>query len=145
MASVDSAAIAARNKANYLNAKAAFNRNDIEACIAFYAPDHQIMSRPTPKGREQIKAFFVTSHQTWPGIQIIVKHAVAEDDWVMGRSEIIATHETAVFGVQPTHKKIESTFWDLHRFDSAGLIAETWNLRDNLAILEQLGVLPALK
>jgi len=145
MTSLDSAAIAGRNKTNYLNAKAAFNRNDIDACVAFYAADHQLMSSPKPKGRDQIKAFFVSSHQTWPDIQIVVEHAVAEGHWVMGRSVTIATHTTVLFGVQPTHKRIESTFWDLHRFDEEGLIVETWNLRDNMAILGQLGLLPALK
>jgi predicted ester cyclase len=70
---------------------------------------------------------------------------VAENDWVMGRSAIIATHTTAVMGVQPTHKRIDATFWDLHRFNDQGLIVETWNLRDNLAIMEQLGLLPGSK
>ena len=145
MTSLDAAAIADRNKTNYLNAKAAFNRNDIDACVAFYAPDHQIMSRPSPKGRDQIKAFFTSTHQAWPGIQIVVQHAVAEENWVMGRSVTTATHTTAVFGVQPTHKVIETTFWDLHRFDEAGLIVETWNLMDSLAIMGQLGLLPGPK
>jgi predicted ester cyclase len=145
MTSLDAVAIAARNKTNYLNAKAAFNRNDIDACVAFYALDHQIMSRPTPKGRDQIKTFFLNSHQTWPGIQLIVEHTVAENNWVMGRSVIVATHSTSVYGVQATQKRIESTFWDLHRFNDDGLIVETWNLRDNLAIMEQLGMLPATK
>ena len=145
MTSLDAAAIADRNKTNYLNAKAAFNRNDIDACVAFYAADHQIKSRPSPKGRDHIKAFFVSRHQAWPGIQIVVEHVVAEGDWVMGRSVTTATHTTAVFGVQPTHKRIESTFWDLHRFDEEGLIVETWNLTDSLAIMEQLGLLAAPK
>ena len=142
MTSLDSAAIADRNKTNYLNAKAAFNRNDIDACVAFYAPDHQIKSRPSPKGRDQIKAFFASTRQAWPDIQIVVEHAVAEESWVMGRSVTTATHTTTVFGVQPTHKVIETTFWDLHRFDEEGLIVETWNLMDSLAIMGQLGLLP---
>jgi predicted ester cyclase len=142
MTSLDSAAIADRNKTNYLNAKAAFNRNDIDACVAFYAPDHQIMSRPSPKGRDQIKAFFTSTHQSWPGIQIVVEHAVAEDNWVMGRSVTTATHTTAVYGVQPTNKRIETTFWDLHRFNEQGLIVETWNLMDSLTIMRELEWLP---
>jgi predicted ester cyclase len=141
----DSTAKAARNKANYLSAKAAFNRNDLDACMAYYSVDHQIMSRPVPRGRDQIKAFLAGSRQTWPDIQLVVEHAIAEDDWVMGRSAVIATHSTKVYGVEPTHKRVESTFWDLHRFDNDGLIVETWNLRDNLTILEQLGLAPALK
>ena len=35
--------IAARNKDNYLKAKAAFNVSDIVGCMQFYSPDHQIM------------------------------------------------------------------------------------------------------
>ncbi len=72
---------------------------------------------------------------------ITVEHAVAEDNRVMGRSVATATHTKAVLGVQPTHKKITATFWDLHLFDENGLIIETWNLMDNLAIMQQIGLL----
>jgi steroid delta-isomerase-like uncharacterized protein len=135
-------AIADRNKSNYVKAKEAFNRKDLDACIAFYALDHQIKSKPTPKGRDEIKTFFAGTHQAWPDIQIVVEHAVAEDDWVMGRSVTTATHTTVVLGVPPTLKRIETTFWDLHRFNEDGLIVETWNLMDSLAIMGQLGLLP---
>jgi predicted ester cyclase len=140
--SLDPAAIVARNKSNYLQAKAAFNRNDIDACVAFYAVNHQIKSRPSATGREQIKAFFSGTHLAWPDIQIVVEQAVAEEDYVMGRSVATATHTTAVFGVQPTLRRIETTFWDLHRFDDDGLIVETWNLMDTMTIMEHLGLLP---
>jgi predicted ester cyclase len=134
-----------RNKSNYLKAKDAFNRRDLDACLAFYATDHQIMSRPSPKGRDQIKAFFAGSHQTWPDIQIVVEHVLAENDWVMGRSVTTATHTTSAYGIEPTFKRVETTFWDLHRFDENGLIVETWNLMDGLAIMSQLGVVPSAR
>ena len=51
-----------------------------------------------------------------------------------------ATHAQVVLGVQPTHKKITATFWDLHLFNEEGLIIETWNLMDNLAIMQQIGL-----
>jgi len=38
-------------------------------------------------------------------------------------------------------KKVSATFWDLHLFDEDGLIMETWNLIDNAAIMQQIGVL----
>jgi len=139
----DAEAIAQRNTSSYLKAKAAFNRNDMEACLAFYAADHQIMSRPGPRGRAQIEAFFAASQQAWPGIQVVAEHVVASGNWVMGRSVATALHTTNIFGVPPTHKRIETTFWDLHRFDDDGLIVETWNLMDSLTIMGQLGLLPA--
>jgi predicted ester cyclase len=67
---------------------------------------------------------------------------LAEGDWVMGRSVATATHSNVVLGVQPTNKKIAATFWDLHLFNEDGLIVETWNLMDNLAIMKQIGLLP---
>lgn len=132
--------IAARNKDNYLKAKAAFNARDIAACMKYYALDHQIMSRQAEKGRHEIEQFLAGLHETWGDIQVIVEHAVAEDDWVMGRSKSIATHSKSVLGIPPTNKVVKATFWDLHRFDNDGLIVETWNLTDNLAVLQQLGV-----
>jgi len=132
-----------RNKANYVAAKQAFDARDLDRCLAFYARDHQIMSRPTPPGREHIRAFLEGTLAAWPDLRMEVAHVVAEGEWVMGRCVVTATHTTAVMGVPPTGKPVATTFWDLHRFDDAGLIAQTWNLMDSLSLLQQLGSLPA--
>ena len=134
--------VAARNKANYLAAKAAYNARDLDKCLAHYAPDHQIMSRPTPPGRQHIRSFFENTFVTWPDIQLVVENAVAEGDWVMGRSTSTATHSATAMGVPATGKKIQSSFWDLHRFNKDGLIAQTWNLTDTFSVMQQLGVVP---
>jgi predicted ester cyclase len=133
----------ARNKANYIAAKAAYNARELDQCLAFYAPEHQIMSRPTPPGREHIRGFLAGTHLGWPDLRLEVAQVVAEDDWVMGRCVATATHTTAVMGIPPTGKQVVTTFWDLHRFDEAGLIVETWNLMDSLALMQQLGLLPS--
>jgi predicted ester cyclase len=132
---------AKRNKANYLKAKEAFNQNKIDECILFYAPNHEVKSKHSVKGREGIQRFLEGLQETWADIQITVEHVVAEENWVMGRSVARATHSKVVLGVQPTNKKIVAVFWDLHLFDEDGLIIETWNLMDNLAIMQQIGLL----
>lgn len=131
-----------RNKDNYLKAKAAFNDGDIVRCVSYYAPDHQIRSRDVGPGREHIHQFLASTRQSWPDIQIVVEHAVAEDDWVMGHCLTTATHSAPVMGVAPTNRRIQATFWDLHRFNEQGQIVETWNLMDSLAIMQQLGLVP---
>jgi predicted ester cyclase len=141
MKSVNKVEIAARNKESYLKAKEAFNNKRIDECILFYATNHEVKSKQSEKGREGIQKFLEGLHQTWPDIQITVEQAVAEDNWVMGRSVATATHSQVVLGIQPTNKKITATFWDLHLFDENGLIIETWNLMDNLAIMQQIGFL----
>lgn len=132
---------AQRNKANYLKAKEAFNRNKVDECILFYAPNHEVKSKQSVKGREGIQKFLEGLHETWTDIQITVEHCVAEENWVMGRSVATATHSKTVLGVPPTDKKIVAAFWDLHLFDEDGLIIETWNLMDNLAVMQQIGLL----
>ncbi|MBC7863979.1 MAG: ester cyclase [Bacteroidia bacterium] len=141
MESLNKIEVAARNKANYLKAKEAFNKKQVDQCILFYALTHEVKSKQSEKGREGIKNFLEGLHQSWEDIQITVEHALAEDNWVMGRSVATATHTKVVLGVQPTHKKITATFWDLHLFNEDGLIIETWNLMDNLAIMQQIGLL----
>ena len=133
----------ARNKANYIAAKAAYNARELDQCLAFYAREHQIMSRPVPPGREHIRAFLEGTIAGWPDLRLEVAHVVAEDDWVMGRCVVTATHTTAVMGVPPTGQQVVTTFWDLHRFDEAGLIVQTWNLMDSLTLMQQLGLLPS--
>ncbi len=137
----DTLRTAARNKANYLEAKELFNQNNIDECVLHYAEDHEVKSKQSEKGRNGIRGFLEGLHQAWPDIQITVEHAVAEDNWVMGRSVATATHSNTVLGIPPTGKQIVATFWDLHLFNDKGLISETWNLMDSLAIMQQLGVI----
>jgi predicted ester cyclase len=141
MKSLNKIEMAARNKENYLKAKEAFNNKRVDECILFYARNHEVKSKQSEKGRDGIQKFLEGLHQTWPDIQITVEHSVAEGNWVMGRSVATATHSQVVLGIQPTNKKITATFWDLHLFDEDGLIIETWNLMDNLAIMQQIGLL----
>jgi predicted ester cyclase len=122
-------------------AKVAYNARNLNECLAHYASDHQIMSKPTPPGRAHIQSFFEGTFASWPDVRIIVDLALAEEDLVLARSRSIATHSTTLMGIPPTGKKIETGFWDLHRFDERGLIVQTWNLTDSVKIMQQLGIL----
>lgn len=75
----------ARNKLHYLRAKAAFNRGDLDACMAFYAETHQLRSAEVGPGREHIRAFLAATQAAWGDLQLVVEHVVAEDEGVMGR------------------------------------------------------------
>jgi predicted ester cyclase len=77
-------------------------------------------------------------HETWGDLEIVAEHVVAEGEWVMGHCTSSAIHSTSAMGVAPTNRRIETTFWDLHRFNADGLIVETWNIVDGLAIMQQL-------
>ena len=97
-------AISSRNKENYLKAKAAFNQKDMAGCMSYYAPDHHIRSRDVGPGRQHIERFLSSMHESWPDLVIVVEHAVAEDDWVVGRCTTTATHAKTVMGAAPTNR-----------------------------------------
>lgn len=132
-----------RNVRNYRDAKAAFNEHNLEACLAFYATDHQVHSQAAESGAIHIKHFLRAMHIDWPDIKIEVERIVAEGDWLAAWCTATATHAKLVWGVPPTHRMITTTFWEFHRFNDLGVIAETWNLIDSLTILQQLGLVPA--
>jgi predicted ester cyclase len=135
-------AISSRNKENYLKAKAAFNQKDMTGCMSYYAPDHHLRSRDFGPGRQHIERVLSSTRESWPDLVIVVEHAVAEDDWVVGRCTTTATHAKTVMGAAPTNRQVQATFWDMHRFDADGRIVETWNLTDSLSIMQQLGLVP---
>lgn len=139
----DSHANAQRNKENYLKAKAAFNAKDMAGCMSYYALDHQIRSRAVGPGREHIEQFLTSMHEAWTDLKIVVEHAIAEGDWVAGMCISSAIHSEPIMGVAPTSREVRTTFWDMHRFNAEGKIAETWNLMDSLAIMQQLGLVPS--
>jgi predicted ester cyclase len=140
MANLTKLEVAARNKQNYLKAKDAFNKKEMDECMSFYALDHQISSRDVGRGREHIRQFLTSMHETWSDLRIVVEHAVAEDNWVMGHCKSTAVHSNIVLGVEPTNRRIEAAFWDLHQFNEEGQIVETWNIIDSLAVMQQLGL-----
>jgi len=134
---------AERNRNNYRLAKDAFNRGDLDTCLSYYAVGHHLRSQDVPAGREHIKAFLESMRATWTDLAIVAEHVVAEGEWVMGRSIATAMHDKPAMGIAPTHRRVETTFWDLHRFTEDGAIAESWNLVDGLAIMRQLSASPA--
>lgn len=45
-------------------------------------------------------------------------------------------------GVPPTGKRVEIQVVDIMRFDSAGLVCESWGAADVLSLKRQVGVVP---
>jgi steroid delta-isomerase-like uncharacterized protein len=130
-----------RNLRSFLAAKAAFNEKDISRCMTFYAPDHHIRSQPSGPGREHIARFLSLLQESWSDLNVTVERAITQDDWLAAWCSVTATHSRTVHGIPPTHRCIATTFWEMHRFNADGLIAESWNLIDGLAILQQLVII----
>jgi predicted ester cyclase len=70
-----------------------------------------------------------------------IEEVIAEGDRVAVRIRADGTPRGAVFGMEPTGKSfsVEHVHW--HRL-AEGKLVERWAVRDDLGVLQQLGVIP---
>ena len=137
--------MAAKNKATFIKVNALYNENKLDEAAQFYAPNFERKIDKNISGQKGVKERWEETYKMWPDNKAIIEQIVAEGDWVMLRAKATATHTQVVMGVKPTNKKVEATFWEAIRFDKDGLISESWSNLDNLAIMQQIGLLPAAK
>ncbi len=90
---------------------------------------------PGPEGQKLIAGMFRTA---FPDMHLSVEFLVTEADMVVARWTIRGTHQGAWGGVRPTGKKISFAGVNIFRI-AEGKVAEIWNHRDDLGLMQQLG------
>ena len=141
----DPSVVTAKNKAASEQSYTFFNDNKLEEASKRYAEDYISHDAVPIKGRAAKQTDFTKIRTDWPDIKVNIEQIVAEGEWVMIRSTATGTHTSVIMGVKPTQKKMAATYWDVHHFNKDGLIAESWNMTDNAALMQQLGLLGAKK
>lgn len=89
-------------------------------------------------GRVGLKQAFELFRRATPGSHEILDQ-VAEGDKVVTRLRAVGTHEDDLPGIPRTGNSMEMTATVVHRIEN-GKIVEKWSDRDELALLQQLGV-----
>ena len=93
------------------------------------------------KGTDAFKKYWRAMIRIFPDIQVAVESSIAEEDKVVARCSVRATHLGAGLGIPPTGKKIHVTGVRIATFKDSKVI-EAWNNFDYLAVYRQLGLLP---
>jgi steroid delta-isomerase-like uncharacterized protein len=89
------------------------------------------------------KQFVAMVSTAFPDLHVTVEDLIAEGDRVAARVTVSGTHRGVFLGtIQPTGKHVTWTGIDLIRI-ADGRIAERWNQRDLLGLMQQLGVVPS--
>jgi steroid delta-isomerase-like uncharacterized protein len=88
-------------------------------------------------GQAQIAEQF---RRAFPDLQWRVDLVLAEDDLVAARWTASGTHTGSWGEVEPTGRQAEFSGVNIFRFNSEGKVAEIWNHRDDLGLMQQLGV-----
>jgi steroid delta-isomerase-like uncharacterized protein len=91
---------------------------------------------PGAEGQKQIAAAFRTA---FPDLTWDIDFLLADGDYVVGRWTATGTHNAPWAGVQATGRPMRFSGINVFRFEN-GKVAEIWNHRDDLGLMEQLGV-----
>lgn len=93
------------------------------------------------KGRAGVKQAFEIFQQATPGYHQI-EDQVADGDKVVTRLRIVGSHEGDLPGIPRTGNKLEMTATVIHRIED-GMLVEKWSDKDELGLMQQLGVIPS--
>jgi steroid delta-isomerase-like uncharacterized protein len=95
---------------------------------------------PTKDG---VKAFFRMYLAAFPDLRMEPVDVLPSGDKVVARVRATGTHTGEFMGMPATGKSVDVQLIDIMRFGDDGLVHEHWGVFDALAMMQQLGVVPA--
>jgi steroid delta-isomerase-like uncharacterized protein len=121
-----------------------WNAGNLDTVDQVLSPDYfgNIPSTAGIRGREGFKQLITSYRTAFPDVHLTVDDLIAEGDRVVARWTSRGT-QTGPFGnIPPSGRSIEVPGISIFRI-ADGLIAEEWEGFDTLALMQQLGVIPA--
>jgi steroid delta-isomerase-like uncharacterized protein len=113
-------------------------RDLMQEFIAENVVHHGIAQAP---GLEGMKAGYDFSLNAFPDLQLTIDDEIAEDDKVVIRWTLKATHQGELMGIPGTGRKVTQSGVSIFRLANAKVV-ELWFLADNMSLMQQLGVIP---
>ena len=133
------------NKRVIRKLEAALNAGRVDAGLDLFADPLTFNGQPA--SRELIRQLRTILWTAVPDIQWKLEQLIAEGEWVAARWTVRGTHtgefvHPALGSGPASGGAFQMTYMDHYRI-VAGQIAEGWEVRDALAMLQQLGAIPA--
>jgi steroid delta-isomerase-like uncharacterized protein len=121
------------------------NAGDIDGFGALLADDfvdHEELPGLAPT-KDGVVAFFRMYVAAFPDLRMVPEDVIASGDKVVARVRATGTHKGAFLGLSPTGRRVDVQLVDIMRFGDDGLAREHWGVFDQLAMMQQLGAIPA--
>ncbi len=117
-----------------------FNRARLAVADELVAADYRSHAAPpgTPAGPDGLRQAVALLRAAFPDGRYVMEDLIGEDDRVAARLVFRGTHRGPYRGIPPTGRRVVQAQLHLLRL-AAGQVAEHWALREDLALLEQLG------
>jgi steroid delta-isomerase-like uncharacterized protein len=121
------------------------NAGEIEAFGDSLADDfveHEVTPGLAPT-KDGVKQFFAAYVGAFPDLRFTAEDILASGDKVVGRVTITGTNTGDFMSMPATGKSVSIQAIDIVRFGDDGLAHEHWGVVDVMAMMQQLGVVPA--
>jgi steroid delta-isomerase-like uncharacterized protein len=131
------------NKAAVRRFNEAFNTGDLDAAVAVFAANAVIHNSgaPDPLNVEGFKQFGGVFRTAFPDGKLTIDDLIVEGDKVVSRVIYRGTHTGDMMGIPPTGKPVTVSAILIDQF-ADGKIVESWRLFDQMAMMQQLGLVP---
>ena len=119
--------------------------SDLAIVDDLVAPEFVSHSAPPglPDGPAGVKQWVSIFRTAFPDLYSVADDVIAEGDRVVERFRAGGTHRGDFFGIPPTGRSGEITGINIFRVVD-GQIVEHWGNSDDLGLMQQLGVIPAM-
>ncbi len=114
---------------------------NLRAVDEFYANNY-VDHTPAPgfqPNREGVQETTELYHRAFPDLDLMIDELVAEGDKVVARFTVHGTHKGDLQGIPPTGKHVRINGIAIQRVQG-GKIIESWEITDQLSLLQQLGM-----
>jgi len=121
------------------------NKGNMQAVDELIAPNF-VEHNPFPgqaPGVEGLKQAMVALRQAFPDLHVTVDEMLSDGDKVVIRSTMKGTHKGNFMNIPATGKQMSVEGIDIVRI-SNGRAVEHWGVTDNLTMMQQLGLVPAM-
>ena len=121
------------------------NKGNMQVVDELIAPnfvEHDPFPGQAP-GVEGLKQAMVALRQAFPDLHVTVDEMLSDGDKVVIRSTMKGTHKGNFMNIPATGKQISVEGIDIVRI-SNGRAVEHWGVTDNLTMMQQLGLVPAM-
>jgi len=95
-----------------------------------------------PPTKEGVVQYFRMMLAAFPDMRMDVEDVIASGDKAVARLRVTGTNKGDFIGMPATGKSASVKLIDITRFGDDGLAREHWGVVDQLALMQQLGVIP---
>lgn len=122
----------------------AFNDRDWKTESAVRSANFQayLSGAPGPLDNAAWSRFMADFTTGFPDSRISIESCIAEGDTVVTRWTLTGTHQGVFQGIPPTGRPVKFAGLEFNRV-AEGKFVEHWAMFDNLALLQQIGAMPA--